>query len=523
MSPAIAARRPPPAAWPALFLALALAGCARPPAPLPPADGALVVALESAPLQYDPRLGTDQASSRLYELVYSGLLALDPAGALVPDLALGWEALDDGRRLRFHLRHDARFHDGAPLDAADVLHTYESLLDGRVPSAKRSALAAVTGLAAPDRWTVDFLLAEPQGALLATLTSYLGIVPAGATPETLQRRPVGSGPFRVAAASAAEIVLEAFPEYHGGPPRLPRLVLREIPDAIVRALELEKGSVHLAVNALPPDLVPRFRHRARFRVVESPGANYVYLGLNLRDPRLADVRVRRALLLALDRERLVATLWRGLGVVTETLLPPGHWARDESLQPRPRDLAAARRLLDAAGHPDPDGDGPRPRFHLTYKTSTDETALLQAQIVQAMWAEAGVATEVVSHEFATFYDDVRRGAFQVFSLTWTGVHDPDLYRQILHSASVPPAGANRGAFSDPRFDALVAAGGRLLDPAARRPYYVEAQRLLAEELPYLSLFTKVNVAVMPSELAGYVNYPSGELHALATARWEPGR
>ncbi|MBP8845823.1 MAG: hypothetical protein KBI26_08320, partial [Thermoanaerobaculia bacterium] len=106
MSPAIAARRPPPAAWPALFLALALAGCARPPAPLPPADGALVVALESAPLQYDPRLGTDQASSRLYELVYSGLLALDPAGALVPDLALGWEALDDGRRLRFHLRHE---------------------------------------------------------------------------------------------------------------------------------------------------------------------------------------------------------------------------------------------------------------------------------------------------------------------------------------------------------------------------------------------------------------------------------
>ena len=127
---------------------------------------------------------------------------------------------------------------------------------------------------------------------------------------------MGSGPFRVAAASAAEIVLEAFPEYHGGPPRRPRLVLREIPDAIVRALELEKGSVHLAVNALPPDLVPRFRHRARFRVVESPGANYVYLGLNLRDPRLADVRVRRALLLALDRERLVATLWRGLGVVT---------------------------------------------------------------------------------------------------------------------------------------------------------------------------------------------------------------
>ncbi len=516
-----ACRRPLPLAAGLLAGLLSLAaGCARPPAALPPADGALVVALESAPLQLDPRLGTDQASSRLYELVYSGLLARDPAGNLVGDLAERWEALDGGRRLRFHLRRGARFHDGSALDAEDVLFTFGSLLDGSVPSAKRAALAVVARLEAPDPWTVDFLLAEPNGALAATLTSYLGIVPAGATPEALQRRPVGSGPFRLASASAERLDLEAFPDHPGGAPRLARVVLREVPDATVRALELEKGSVHLVVNALPPDLVPRFRGRERFRVVESPGANYAYLGLNLRDPALADVRVRRALLLALDRERLVRTLWRGLGVVTETMIPPGHWARDETLAPRGRDLDAARRLLDEAGFPDPDGAGPEPRLRLVYKTSTDETALLQAQIVQAMWAEAGIATEVVSHEFATFYNDVRRGAFQLFSLTWTGVNDPDLYRQVLHSANVPPAGANRGAFADPRFDALVEAGARLLDPAARRPYYVEAQRLLAEELPYLSLFTKVNVAVMPRELAGWVNYPSGELHALRTAAWE---
>jgi peptide/nickel transport system substrate-binding protein len=275
------------------------------------------------------------------------------------------------------------------------------------------------------------------------------------------------------------------------------------------------------VNGVPPDVVPLFELDERFRVVTETGSNYVYLGLNLEDPVLADVRVRRALALALDRERLVATLWRGLGAVTETMLPPGHWARADDLPPLPHDPDAARALLDAAGFADPDGDGPRPRLTLTYKTSTDETALLQAQILQAMAAEAGIALEIRSLEFATFFADIQRGIFQVFSLTRTGVEDPDLYALLFHSRNVPPAGANRGRYRNPELDRLLEAGGRHADPGARRPYYLEVQRILARDLPYISLFTKTNVAVMPASLAGYRHYPSGELLSLPEIYWAP--
>ncbi|HSM14519.1 MAG TPA: ABC transporter substrate-binding protein, partial [Thermoanaerobaculia bacterium] len=477
-------------------------------------------ALESAPIQFDPRVASDQASSRVFELAMNGLVSKDETGTFVPDLAESWEVLDGGRRWRFHLRDGVRFHDGSTFDADDVVWTYGSLVDGSVTSAKRGSFARVERVAAVDSRTVDFETGEPFGALLGNLTSYVGVVPSGRTPEQQNREPVGTGPFRVGARSPDRVELLAFDGFFRGRPRLDRIVLREVPDATVRVLELRKGTVQLGVNAVPPDVVPLFESDPRFRVVEKPGANYAYLGVNFEDPALADPRVRRALLLSLDRERLVRTLWRGLGTPTETMLPPGHWARHDGLEGVPHDPAAARRLLDQAGFPDPDGpEGPAPRLTLTYKTSTDETALLQAQILQAMAAEAGIRLEIRSHEFATFFQDIQRGVFQIFSLTRTGIDDPDIYALVFHSRNVPPAGANRGRYRNPELDRLLDLGSSLADPAERRPVYLAIQETVARDLPYLSLFSKTNVAVMPRELEGFRMYPSGELLSLREVGW----
>jgi peptide/nickel transport system substrate-binding protein len=254
-------------------------------------------------------------------------------------------------------------------------------------------------------------------------------------------------------------------------------------------------------------------------VVEDPGSKYSYLGVNFEDPILARTEVRRAMALAFDRQRLVDTLWRGLGIVTETVIPLGHWARNDDLEPIPYDPEAARRLLDKAGYSDPDGDGPQSRFALTYKTSTDETALLQAQIVQAMLAEVGIDIEIRSYEFATFYSDIKKGNFQVFSLTWTGIIDPDFFSLILHSKSIPPAGANRGRYRNQEFDRMVDEGARRTKLEDRRPFYLRAQEIMATDLPYISLFNRVNFAVMPVQLEGYQNYPSSELYSLKNVKW----
>jgi peptide/nickel transport system substrate-binding protein len=496
--------------------ALLLLACTTPPADT---SSELVVALENAPLNLDPRIGTDQASSRVFELMLNGLVAKDPQGNLLPALASSWEILDGGRLYRFHLRDDVTFHDGRPFGAEDVVWTFQSILDGTVVTAKRGAFELLERVESPEPGVVDFVMREPFGAMLVNLTSYMGIVPRGVLPDEQNASPVGTGPFRVVDRRTDGVTLEAYSEAWEGVPSMERIVLRQVPDPTVRALELRKGSVQLVVNGLAPDVVPDFRADPDFRVVEDPGSNYVYLGLNLEDRILSRVEVRQAMARAFDRERLVESLYRGLGVVTETVMPPGHWARNDEIEPIPYDPAGARERLDRAGFPDPDGNGPATRFDLTYKTSTDETALLQAQILQAMLADVGIGIDIRSYEFATFYNDIKQGNFQVFSLTWTGIVDPDFYALILHSGRVPPDGANRGRYRNDEFDRLVDAGAREVLLEKRRPYYLRAQEILAEELPYISLLTKVNVAVMPRRLEGYRNYLSGELYSLKQVRW----
>jgi len=496
-----------------------VAAACREPERTGAAANEVVVALENAPTNLDPRVGADQSSARLFDLFSSGLVRTNERGDLEPDLARRWEVDADGRRYRFFLDPQARFHDGRRLTASDVAWTFNSLLDGTVTSAKRGSLGPLSRVEVVDASTVDFLLDEPWGSLLVNLTAGLGIVPAGVRPAEMNAKPVGSGPFRVVERSADRVVLEAWEDARGGRPVLDRVVLRAVPDATVRALELEKGSVHLVVNGLPPDTVALFSRRPGFRVVQAPGSNYVYLGFNLEDPVLADRRVRQAIALAVDRGRLVRTLWRGLGDVTETLVPPGHWARNDDLPPRPYDPELAQGLLDQAGLLDPDGDGPEPRVRLVYKTSTDATARLQAQVIQAMLADVGIGLEIRSYEFATFFGDVKRGAFQLYSLTWTGVSDPDLYRYVLHSRSIPPAGANRNRYRSHAFDRAVDEAARRVSIDERRALYREAQEIVHRDLPYLSLFTKHTVAVMPVGLEGYVSYPTGELHALRRMSW----
>ncbi len=494
-------------------------GCGGGRGPEWPTDGSLTVGLGAAPLNFDPRIGSDEGSTRLFELMLDGLLVRGADTGLHPALAESWEILDDGYRWRFHLRRGVVFHDGRSFGAEDVVWTLQTILDGTVPTPKLGALPALERVSAVDSHTVDFELREPFGALLAELTSGLSILPRGTTPEEMNQRPIGTGAYRFAGRTADTVTLEPFAGHWRGAPSLTRLILREVPDATVRVLELRRGSVQMVINDLPPDSVPTFRADPSYQVPESPGSSFGYLGFNLEDPILRDRRVRRAIAHGIDRERLVATIWRGLGTVAETIFPKGLWARHDGLAPIRHDPEAARRLLDEAGYPDPDGAGPRARLEVTFKTSTQEISVLQATVIQAMLAEIGIDIEVRSYEFATFYEDVRRGNFQMFTLTRTAAVEPNLYRLILHSSSIPPAGQNRGRYRNREFDRLIEEAARLHDPAQRRPLYLRAQEIFAEDLPYVILISRKNVAVMPRHLKGYRHYPSGEFTALREVRW----
>jgi peptide/nickel transport system substrate-binding protein len=248
--------------------------------------------------------------------------------------------------------------------------------------------------------------------------------------------------------------------------------------------------------------------------VQAPGAVYQYIALNMQDPTLRNVAVRRALALAIDRRPMIEYLWRNQARPASSVLPPNHWAFCPDATEYPHDPARARALLDTAGFP-PGRDGVRLR--LTMKTSTEETSRLLAAVVQQQLREVGVAVELRSNEFATFYSDIVKGAFQMYTLRWIRANnDPDIFEYCFHSRRVPPNGANRGRYFNPRLDDLLDASRTEMDQGKRQALLFEVQRILNDELPYLHLWYYDNVVVHSDRLADIAPTPGGDYDFLKT-------
>jgi peptide/nickel transport system substrate-binding protein len=280
----------------------------------------------------------------------------------------------------------------------------------------------------------------------------------------------------------------------------------------MRGLELRKGTMDLVVNDLVPDLVHQLRTDPRLQTVEGPGVDYQYMGLNLQDPKLKDVRVRQALAFAVDREAIVEHLRRGLAAPATGMLPPLSWAAAPDVPVYPHDPARAEGLLDAAGYADPDGPGPAPRLTLTLKVSNTEFNRLQSSVIQQNLRDVGIDLDVRTYEFATLYADVLAGNFQMFTLQWTAgaLADPDILRRVFHTAQAPPVGFNRGRYSNPELDAILDEASNLENGPRRLELYASAQRIIATDVPYVSLWYKTNVAVSQKSLAGVRLTPLAE-------------
>jgi len=213
----------------------------------------------------------------------------------------------------------------------------------------------------------------------------IGIVPYGALDETT-RKPVGSGPFKfVSAEQDKEVVVERNDNYWGNKAHLSRVRFTVVPDATTRALELRKGSVDLAINAISPDTVVTLGREPNLQIERGPGTILSYLAFNTRDPLLRDVRVRQAIACAIDRRPLLQYIWRGFAQPASSVLPIQSWAYDPTATGFTYDPAKARQILDAAGYPLRNGA----RFHLTMKTSTEESTRLLAAVLQQQLRDVG--------------------------------------------------------------------------------------------------------------------------------------
>ncbi|MCZ7586389.1 MAG: ABC transporter substrate-binding protein [Deltaproteobacteria bacterium] len=395
----------------ALIVAIILlAGCGA-----PRDHGTVVVGLEGNPSTLDPRFAVDAYATRILPLLFERLLDTGPDGDVRPALAVSWAVDEDARRYTFHLRGDARFSDGTPLTARDAAATLNHLRDPANKCPAGAGLDAVASVEAPDDTTLVVTLAQPYAPLLLKMVR--PVMPAASLDDAdFGDYPVGGGPYRLERYERGRAIDLVRNEHYAGPaPAIERVRFEVLPNETTRMLKMRKGEIDLLLNATPPYALKHFERLPGIVVERAPGINFSYLGFNLRDERgiVSRIEVRRAIAHAIDRKRIIDTLLAGQARAADGLLAPENWAHADDLSVFDYDPAKARALLDEV-FPDPDGDGPAPRFTLSFKTSTDRLRNRIAEVIARQLAETGIALKNGRSSGGPFSTTSRKEIFKRF-------------------------------------------------------------------------------------------------------------
>ncbi len=486
----------------------------------------MVVLVASEAGDLDPRFGLSALGDKVGRLIHARLMSVDNAASEPRFDLVESIARPDPLTYVLTLRPDAWFHDGRRLNADDVVYTYRSLMDPAVGSPKAGMTEMVASVDRTGPREVTFRLNAPYAPFLSNLE--FGIVAkrhVGEDGRVREGHTVGAGPFRLSERREdGSLVLSAHARWHGDGPRVPHVVFKPIRDDNSRLLALMAGTGHVIQNQVSPLLLPTLEARPSIRVLDGPSAAISYLGFNLDDPLLGDLRVRRAIAHAVDRQAIVERKYAGRAKLATGLIAPGHWAYASDVPQYPFDPARARALLDEAGLLDPDGEGPAPRMSLSLKTTTNRFRRAVALVIAHQLGQVGIRVDVRAYEWGTFFHDVKSGNFQLYTLQWPVVVEPDMFHWIFHSGSIPTPenrgkGGNRGRYRNAEVDALIEAGRREGDPARRKAIYADVQRRVAGDLPYVFLWHDDNLALIRDEIQGWEVLPTGRLAALAEVRW----
>lgn len=496
-----------------ILVLVSLLGCSS----THPDPKTITVLIEFSPVNLDPRVGTDAQSERIDELLFDSLVRKDEHFNLKPWVAESWETRDPLTYV-FHLRKGIRFHDGRTLGARDVKWSIDSMMDGTVVSSKTATTSYqhIASIEAPDEQTVIFHMKEPDSGLPWNLSDgAMGIVPYGSD-KSFNLNPIGSGPFKlVKNEQDNQVIVVRNEDYWAAKPKVERVRFAVVPDTTTRALELRKGSADVEINALTADMVRSLREDRRLVVEQAPGTSVQYVAFNLRDPVLSDVRIRQAIAYAIDVHPIIEYLWRDTVRPVASVIPPVHWAYDTSLRSYQREPQKAKELLRQAGYSAEAGR----RLHVVMKTSTEETSRLLAVILQQQLHDIGIDLEIRTFEFATFYADVVKGAFQMYTLRWVGGanQDPEIFEYTLDSKSFAPRRGNRSYYSNPQVDAWIGQARVELDQEKRKEIYAKIQQQALHDLPSLNLWSLDNVVVHTARVKNLHADPAGNYDFLREA------
>jgi peptide/nickel transport system substrate-binding protein len=474
------------------------------PAPTP--GGILKVGLQADPTALDPQKQNLTAIWHIIEHIYNGLTRVKPDLSIEPALAEGWEISEDGTSYMFVLREGVTFHDGTPLKASDVKFTFERLVDPATASPGASELASMKSIEVNDERTVVMTLNAPDASLLAALAGGTCVIFSEefvkANNNDVSQVAMGTGPFKfVEYVPNTRIVLERNENYwEEGLPYLDGIEMTIASDDTARTAAVVTGTVDF-IEYAPLRDIPSLEADSSLNLAGESNTNIRFIGFNLGKEPFDNLKVRQAIAAVVDREAMLGPTVFGYGTPTEVLFPPDFWAALQQ-EVRPPDVERAKALMAEAGL----ADG----FSTTITSWSQYSFLSNAAVVlQEQLRQIGIEAELNLVENATMVEQIYDPATRDFDIAVTGESayvDPNT---IVLPYFKTGEGNNFMGYSNPEVDKLIEQAIASTDQEERAGIYQEIQKILLEDLPWVSLFVANQYEAMKDYVQGYVHIPTG--------------
>jgi peptide/nickel transport system substrate-binding protein len=439
-------------------------------------------------------------SEPLTELLFNGLTAWGQDYQPIPALATDWKASDDGLTWTINLRKDVTWSDGKPFTADDVVYTFnEIVLKKELGAANSSNFVAVDKVVAVNPNQVEFKLKQPWSSLPNYLAWFAKILPKhifeGQDPWKLtsfnKEKPVGTGPYMVKKYSPGQNVeLERNPKYFGKPGSIAKIIFNIVPDTNTQVAQMLSGTQSM-MQVEDPNLMDKMKSNPNLTVNEVSDNNFYWVALDQSQERFQDVKVRQALLYAIDRESIIKGVLKGYGkVATGPIAPLQEKYYNKNVKNYGFDPEKAKALLKEAGYtPGPDGTMQKDGKALEINMPTGQYGVIvqTTQLVQQYWQKIGVKVNLQVMDWNAYVQKViGNRQYDATIAWWRAPVDPDILA-YNHSNSAGK-GNNIPGYKNPAFDKLLEEGRKAASPEERVKIYNEVQVMAAEELPYLYLW-----------------------------------